>query len=157
MGNAYVRRVFEEVRTQRTMGQPLYVLWDGSWCWVLTKKSRLRVWHVWQSDVKQSLSHEHVRTRFLSFKLTLLSTTPISERVLWLPHRTLFSEILTLTYSGCPIVCCVFPAPPQKLYGRRRCPSNVGSVVSIQHLLKNSSDIGVAHLTFQHLLKTLWT
>ena len=65
---------------------------------------------------KQNLSHECVRTRFLS--LILLSTNnqqlpSISEHILWFPHRTLFSEILPLTYCcGCPIVHCASLVAP---------------------------------------------
>ena len=82
--------------------------WELLMSWLsVNKKSRLHVWHVWQSDAKQSLSHEHVRIPFLLLTLLL---TPISEHILWLPHHILFSEILTLTYC----VCCV--ASTLKMY-----------------------------------------
>ena len=52
---------------------------------------------------------------FFCWHSTVTSTTPISNHVQWLPHCTLFSEILTFNVLWLSIVCCVASTPQNVL------------------------------------------
>jgi hypothetical protein len=82
------------------------------WELLITKRSGLRVWHVWQSDVKQSLSHERVRACLHAFLVDSINNSHLNDLntrrtvvapsyVQQLPSRH--------SYGGCPIVRSTTP------------------------------------------------